>query len=62
MELKRKPKKVQPSRKRAIYIKCKECSGADGLVDCEIVQCPLYFWQPYRKKEPDLSWVNKKFR
>jgi hypothetical protein len=48
----------RPSMKRAIYIKCLECIGF-MRVDCRIVKCPLYYWQPYRRKtrEPDLSWT-----
>ena len=32
--------------------KCAECMGgfADGRLDCEIPECPLYPVQPYRKK------------
>jgi len=28
----------------------------DGRADCEITTCPLYFFQPYRKLEPDYTW------
>jgi len=28
----------------------------DGRTDCEITDCPLYHWQPYRKKPTDFSW------
>ena len=52
----------QPSRARAMKMKCKRCMAdyVDGRVDCEIAKCPLYFWQPYRKLEPELEWMEKK--
>lgn len=54
----------RPSATRAIRMKCHVCMGEcnDGRMDCEIQSCPLYWWHPYRKLEPDLSWVEKKFR
>lgn len=44
-----------PEARRAM---CFECMGdmLDGRADCEIVTCPIYFWQPYRKLEPDYTW------
>lgn len=47
------------SRSRAMKLMCAECMGywIDGKVDCECIKCPLYFWQPYRKLEPDLTWL-----
>lgn len=27
------------------------------LYDCEITECPLYYWQPYRKLEPGYNWL-----
>lgn len=49
-------KKATPGN--AIKAKCHECMGyyADGMVDCEIVTCPLYAWMPYRTQEIDNSW------
>jgi hypothetical protein len=29
----------------------------DGMRDCEIPSCPLYFAMPYRQQEPDYWWV-----
>lgn len=48
----------KPTRKEATDWKCSECRGnyADGKVDCENPVCSLYFWMPYRKKEPNYDW------
>ena len=37
--------------KQAVQGKCFECMGycIDGLLDCEIPDCPLYRFMPYRK-------------
>jgi len=45
------------SYKQAVLAKCYECMGyyADGKLDCEIPDCPLYGFMPYRT-------VNKKFK
>ena len=50
----------KPTRKQAGLAMCHECMGywADGKVDCETVRCPQYYYQPYRKLEPDLGWMN----
>ena len=47
-----------PSRAKAVEAKCHRCMGeyVDGLVDCEVVECPLYPWMPYRAKEPSVDW------
>lgn len=39
--------------RQAILAKCYECMGlyVDGKVDCEIQDCPLYPFMPYRKGE-----------
>jgi hypothetical protein len=29
----------------------------DGRRDCAMPSCPIYYWMPYRKLEPDLSWA-----
>lgn len=36
--------------REAIWGKCYDCMGfyADGMVDCECPECPLYRWMPYR--------------
>jgi|WetSurMetagenome_2_1015567.scaffolds.fasta_scaffold23149_2 hypothetical protein len=48
----------RPSLKQAVLHKCHRCCGfySDGRKDCEITECPLYFFMPYREKEPDMSW------
>jgi hypothetical protein len=46
----------RPPAIKAIKSKCRECVNWNRI-DCEIQHCPLYYWQPYRKGEPDLSWV-----
>jgi len=40
------------THKQAVLAKCYECKGycADGKVDCEIADCPLYLFNPYRKQ------------
>jgi len=37
--------------KQATQAKCYECMGycIDGLLDCEIPDCPLYQFMPYKK-------------
>jgi len=42
--------------KGAVQAKCYDCMGyyVDGLNDCEIPDCPLYPFSPYRKKESDI--------
>lgn len=37
-----------------VRAKCAECMGdyADGRLDCEIPECPLYPRMPYREKKP----------
>lgn len=47
------------SRKQAMLAKCHECMGkyVDGKQDCQIRQCPLYQWMPYRELDPDLTWA-----
>ena len=43
----------QLSAKEAIHAKCYDCLGmyADGKVDCDIPDCPLYPFMPYRAGE-----------
>ena len=40
------------SYKQAVLAKCNDCSGfyADGKIDCQIPDCPLYGFMPYRNK------------
>ena len=40
------------THKQAVLAKCYECKGycADGKVDCEIADCPLYLFNPFRKQ------------
>jgi hypothetical protein len=42
------------SRKAAIKAKCYDCmnSFADGKYDCQIPDCPLYGFMPYKGKMP----------
>lgn len=44
--------------------KCFRCcadydqGGAEkGRVDCGILDCPIYYWTPYRQQFPDYSWM-----
>ena len=39
-------------RAEAIKAKCYDCCGgyADGLADCQITDCPLYEYHPYKGK------------
>jgi len=41
------------TRRQAMLAKCCECMGYydDGLEDCEMPDCPLYPWMPYRNKQ-----------
>ena len=63
LEKRKELRKLQeaPSRNKAIQAMCKGCMGnyIDGRLDCEITNCPLYFWMPYRENLADLNW-NKK--
>ena len=45
-----KAKANPKSYKCAVLAKCYECmcEYADGRVDCEIKDCPLYRWMPYK--------------
>jgi hypothetical protein len=38
------------TRKEAVLAMCYDCMGLyiDGKNDCQIPECPLYFWMPYR--------------
>lgn len=60
----RKTRRPTPSMRRAIRMKCQDCMAdfVDGRQDCGIRICPLYFWQPYRQSEPDLTWASRKLR
>lgn len=42
------------SRADAILAKCFECMGCyiDGRIDCEMIDCPLYPYMPYRGRRP----------
>jgi hypothetical protein len=52
-------KDSKPTMKNAILAQCHECMGhyQDGKVDCQQVKCSLYTWMPFRKLEPDHTWV-----
>ncbi len=49
----------RPPKSEILRATCFKCTGnfADGRIDCEVVDCPFYYWQPYRKLEPDYWWV-----
>jgi hypothetical protein len=51
------PRKL--TMKQAILSKCHDCMGhySDGKIDCENIKCELYPYMPYRKLEPDFSWL-----
>jgi hypothetical protein len=33
------------------------CEYVDGKVDCREASCPLYFWMPYRKLQPNPAFT-----
>lgn len=39
--------------------KCYSCCGDfhDGRADCEIQDCSIYYWMPYRDKKPTFDWI-----
>ena len=41
------------TRNQAIQAKCYDCMGRydDGAEDCQIKECPLYSFMPYRGKK-----------
>jgi len=41
------------TQRQAIQAKCYDCMGfyVDGRYNCEISDCPLYPWMPYKGKE-----------
>jgi len=43
------------TRGQAIRAKCYDCMGyyVNGAADCEITDCPLYPWMPYRRGGPE---------
>ncbi len=43
------------SRAQAMLALCFDCMGgySDGKKSCEIPDCPLYPWMPYRDKKKD---------
>ena len=57
-------KTPRPSMAKAVRAKCADCMGffKDGRKDCEVTCCSLYYWQPYRKLEPDTRWLAKRER
>lgn len=36
--------------------KTEEEKGGRGY-DCQVTECPLYWWQPYRKLTPSYDWI-----
>ena len=57
--------KISIPNSKIIRAKCFECfgdfdqgGGSKGKIDCEISECPLYFWMPYRKDNlPTFNWL-----
>lgn len=49
----------KPPTTDAIKSKCCECMAnyVDGRNDCKIDNCPLYYWMPYRKRDPIFKWL-----
>ena len=41
------------SRGQAMTAKCADCMGCyvDGRIDCEVPECPMYNYMPYRAKK-----------
>jgi hypothetical protein len=41
------------SRTQAMYAQCFDCMGyySDGAQDCEVPECPMYGYMPYRVKK-----------
>lgn len=53
-------KPYKPTMKLAILAQCHQCCGYYGDTgnrDCENTGCSLYPFMPYRKKDPDLEWM-----
>lgn len=50
------------TRKEAMLSKCFECCNgyADGRVDCQVPNCPLYQYMPYAKRPLRRSTAFKK--
>lgn len=48
--------KGRPGATLAIKSKCRECVDWNQI-DCEIPDCPLYYWMPHKEMDPDTSWV-----
>lgn len=50
----------RPPSRKAIEAKCKDCMGhyEDGIGDCRRKECPLYYYMPYREREPNLDWMD----
>lgn len=57
---KRLTSKGKPGYPEAVRAFCYECMGGfeDGRQDCNTTQCSLYSWQPYKKQDADLSWMD----
>ena len=52
--------RYRPSLPEVFKAKCCECCAyySDArYLDCGIRDCPMYFHMPYRKSQPDYSWV-----
>lgn len=58
------PNKITIGWPHLFRAKCFRCTGnfhagpsEKGRVDCQVTDCPIYYWMPYRKKEPDYKWL-----
>ena len=61
---KKGPGKYRVPPSQMMRAKCFRCmadfnpgGGEKGRVDCEIHDCPIYFWMPYRQGDVDLMWL-----
>lgn len=52
--------KEKVTRANAILAQCHQCMAyyQDGKDDCGCTKCSLYTFMPYRKLEPDNTWMN----
>lgn len=50
---------IRPRATEAERAACCECLNQyiEGKRDCQIIDCPLYIHQPWRKHAPNLEWI-----
>ena len=58
------PKLLKISLPECVRAKCFDCSadyhadgGEKGRVECELSDCPIYYWTPYRELNPNYDWM-----